>query len=99
MDAKQLIAAGYCKTSNKYRMVSRIDRPDFVQALAEHLRRAPADFYVPGEDTVDGGWCDYYRRVLSKDTLTVEPEIFKHIPSSGHNSTGFCPKPLTAEES
>lgn len=90
---EQLIAMGYRRTSHKHCMVSRVDRPDFVQVLARHLRRAPADFYVPGSEKVDGGWCSYYRRVLTKDTLTVSPADIKRFPSSDHDATGYMPKP------
>jgi hypothetical protein len=86
---EQLVAMGYRRTSRKYGMVSRIDRPDWVQVLARHLRRAPADFYVPGENEVQGNWCDYYRCVLSKDTLEIGPVLALRVPTSGHDPVGY----------
>lgn len=90
LSAEQLIARGYRRTSNKYRIVSRIDRPDWIAVLAEEMRRAPADFYVPGEPDPAGNWCDYYRRVLSKDKIEGVPhEVFCRIPSSDWDSAGY----------
>lgn len=87
-----LIAQGYRRTSNKYGMVSRIDRPDWIEVLAKELHRAPADFYVPGEPEPSGSWCDYYRRCLSKDTITLHVEVARQIPTSSHDPVGYIPK-------
>lgn len=92
-----LTRLGYRRVSNKYGIVARIDREDFVQVLARSLRRAPADFYVPGgTDRVAGNWCDYYRRVHSKDRIELPREVARRVPPSGHDSTGFVklPKPV-----
>lgn len=84
---------GYCRISNKYQIAARIDRPDVAQVLAEHLHRAPADFYVPRTDYVDAGWEDYYRRTLSHDRLVFgRLEDFKKLPSSCGTATGFIPR-------
>jgi hypothetical protein len=89
-EADKLIAAGYRRTSNRYRIVSRIDRSDWVEILARHLHRAPADFYVPGEHSPSADWCDYYRRCLSADGFKgVTSEVFALIPGSGWDSTGY----------
>ena len=88
-DPKRLTAMGYRRTSNKCGMLSRIDRPDWIQVLAVHLRRAPADFYVPGEDKPTGSWCDFYRRVLSKDTIEIDPNLARQVPTSGHDPIGY----------
>ena len=89
-EADELIAKGYCRTSNKYRNASRIDRADWVHFLAKDLRRAPADFYVPGEDHPTGGWCDFYRRVHSQDSVSnITPGVFVLLPSSDHNPIGY----------
>lgn len=91
LTADELIALGYRRTSNKYRIVSRIDRPDWVTVLAVHCRRAPADFYQIGASDPEGNWCDYYRRVLSKDKIEgVDPEVFRAVPSSAWDNCGFC---------
>lgn len=88
--AKALSEMGYRRISNSHRIISRVDRPDFVQVLAEKLHRAPADFYIPGRDTVDGHWCDHYRRCFSHDKIDGVPEeIFKLIPGSNHDACGY----------
>lgn len=89
--AQKLMAQGYRRTSWKHRLVSRIDRPDWVQILAVGLRRAPADFYVPGESNPSGSWCSYYRACLSEDTKTVTPEVIQLIPTTGHDPVGYIP--------
>lgn len=88
-EAARLKALGYRRTSNRYRMLSRIDRPDWLLALAEHLRRSPASLYIPDKSHPDGMWCDYYRRVLSKDTIEVSPEVCHLVGSSDHDTIGY----------
>jgi hypothetical protein len=86
---KELAAMGYRRTSNKYGMLSRIDRADWIEVLAAHLRRAPADFYIPGEKFPAANWCDFYRRVLSKDTIEIDPNKAREVPSSSYDPIGF----------
>lgn len=91
-EARELIALGYCRTSNKYRMLARIDRADWVEVMAKEYRRAPADFCIPGETEPTGNWCDQYRRCFSNDKIEVSEEVFKLMPPSGHNPTGWSAK-------
>ena len=86
---EQLTAMGYRRTSNKYGMVSRVDRSDWVHVLAKELRRAPADFYVPGEAEPAANWCDYYRRVYSRDKLELDPIVARQIPTSTWDACGY----------
>lgn len=81
---------GYCRISNKYCEVSRIDRLDWK----EHMARihAPWDIneglewvYVLGE----GGAEDMYRRCYSKDTKQVDRSEYKNYPSSLETVTGY----------
>lgn len=83
---EELVSAGYRRTSNKYGLVSRIDRPDWVEVLADHLGRSPAELYVRG------CWADYYRRVLSNDTLELGPVEGRKVPTSNWDTTGYCEK-------
>lgn len=88
--AKALTALGYRRVSWSYRTISRIDRPDWVYWMAAKHHHPPADLYVPGTNQVSGSWCDYYRRVYSKDKITDLPhEVIQHIPSSCHDPVGF----------
>ena len=89
-EAARLVAMGYRRTSNSARMVSRIDRPDWVVFLARQMRRAPADFYVPGEPHPAANWCDHYRRVYSSDKVRdLKPEVFRLIPGSDWDACGY----------
>lgn len=98
--AQDLADRGYRRTSNAHGIVSRVDRPDWVDVLATHLRRSPAEFYEPGESLPSGRWCDHYRRCLSKDKLYVEPGIAKLVPSSNFDAAGyvapFGARPITS---
>lgn len=86
------VGAGYRKVSNKFGVLSRIDRPDWVQVLAEHLHRSPAELYVPGRpEHPSAHWCDYYRRVLSTDTVMIDPAFARYIPNSNNDPVGFVP--------
>jgi hypothetical protein len=89
--ANELAARGYRRVSNRHRLVSRIDRPDWVERLARVLQRAPADFYVPGEAIPAGNWCDHYRRCLSTDVIEVDVDTFRLIPGSGYDQVGYIP--------
>lgn len=85
--------AGYRRTSHKHRILSRIDRPDWVAYMARKMRRTPADFYIDGEDEPSGNWADNYRRVYSEDKITVPHDICQMVPGSGHDPIGYGPRP------
>lgn len=101
--AKALTEVGYRRVSNKYCMLARIDRPDWLDVLAAHCGRARADFYIMEQpdssklgtapyamsDEVGSSWKDFYRRVLSKDVITVSPEVSKLVPPSGWDSVEY----------
>lgn len=79
--ASELINKGYRRTSNAHCQVSRIDREDWIEALAKQMRCCVADFYNKDGSGVGNHWRDHYVRVYSKDNLTVAPEVIKHVPS------------------
>lgn len=88
-EAAKLIKQGYCKVSNHYGMVSRLDRPDWKEHMAKGHPRGLE--WVDGMDL--GGAEDFYRRVHSKDNLEfVDREVSALIPSSNHEVTGYRPK-------
>lgn len=89
LDAETLLSRGYRRVSNAHQMVSRIDRPDWVEVMASQMRRAPADFYVKETGEVSASWADHYRRVYSKDVLYVAPEVAKEVPGSGGDGVGY----------
>jgi len=100
MNAQELIAKGYRRVSSRHRIVTRIDREDWKERLAADLGRSVADLYIMGSNggvpvvgrAVAGQWCDYYRRVMSRDKIEGVPEdVFKLIPSSCHDPCGYVP--------
>jgi hypothetical protein len=83
---EELIAAGYRRTSNRHRLISRIDREDWIAVLARHANRTRASV----EETLDnGGWQDFYRRVLSQDTIELDNARVRGIPTSGGDPVGY----------
>lgn len=73
-DTRTLIASGYRIVSRKFRIAARVDRPDWQEFCAKHGH--PVD-------------PDWYRRILSRDTVTVTPKQVHEIPNSGHDKTGY----------
>lgn len=97
-EAERLRALGYRRTSSKHKLLSRIDRADWVTVLAAHLRRAPADLYILSQnlgagytmsDTPSGQWCDYYRRVLSNDSVEVSRAVATLVGGSSFDDCGY----------
>lgn len=77
--AKELMDQGYRKVSNAYCRVARIDREDWLDVLAKHLRCSRADFYNVDGSGIGDRWRDHYVRVYSKDKQTVHPLILRKI--------------------
>lgn len=77
LKAGELTQKGYRKISNKYKLVARIDRDDWMDILARQLNCCRADFYKLDGSGVADSWKDHYIRVYSEDRLTVGPEIYK----------------------
>lgn len=77
MIAGELMKLGYRKTSNAYCIVARIDREDWLDALAEQRRCSRADFYNVDGSGVGDQHRDHYIRTFSKDRHTVAPEVLR----------------------
>jgi translation initiation factor IF-1 len=75
--AGDLHSQGYRRVSNKYKLVARIDRDDWLDVLAKEMRCSRADFYNFDGSGISDSWKDHYVRVYSKDQITVSPEIYK----------------------
>jgi len=88
LSAQELIDRGYRMVSNSGRMVARIDREDWVGSMARRMRVNPRDFY-DHRGFPSSQWCDYYRRMFSRDVLIVNEEILSKIPTSGHDPVGY----------
>ena len=84
-DMPALVALGYRRTSRKYGIVSRIDRPDWKEVLAR-------SGYLMGPGR-EGNHADTYRACYSSDKITLEPpSLALEVPTSGHDPIGFVPK-------
>lgn len=85
-----LLKSGYAKVSNTHRIVSRIDREDWREHMAQE--------HTPWNPKVGIEWiesmgprlaADQYRRCYSKDTRVVSSQEFKKLPSSGYGAIEF----------
>jgi hypothetical protein len=85
-EARRLLASGYRATSNKYRMISRIDREDWEEYMASLYCKGWPD----QEKGMQAGreWVkalgpsagDHYRRCMSTDVVSdVDSEIFWRV--------------------
>jgi hypothetical protein len=83
--ARVLIDSGYRKTSNKYRIVARVD-----------VEQPPKECFSQHHGGYFGD--DYYRRCHSKDKLVLPYEVFRLIPTSGHSDTGCMPRSAALPE-
>lgn len=100
MTAEELIARGYRRTSNAYALVTRIDRPDWLNFMAKKMRCSEGRFLQLSETAppqVDGRWASHYRGVYSEDEHTVDSERLRKIPSSGHDPVGYI-HPITLQD-
>lgn len=93
-EALRLAAMGYRRTSNRHRMVSRVDRPDWREYMAQ--QHAPWDAERGTQDgprwvrCLGEGAADHYRRTHSEDNLEgLPPDVFRRIPGSNGDDTGF----------
>ena len=81
----QLIARGYRRTSRRHGMISRIDRPDWLEFLAKELRADIAQL----KKAPAGQWEDHYRRCYSKDVITVPHTVALSVPGSSGDAAGY----------
>lgn len=72
---EELIAMGYCRVSGKYGLVSRIDRPDWNKALLNQR--------------IECHCADFYRRVFSRDIVTVNKSDVSKFPSSSESEITY----------
>lgn len=88
--AMALAAMGYRRTSNRHCLVSRVDRPDWREHMAQkHAPWDPEGQGVAWVKCLGKGAADHYRRCYSNDTMTVGPEVSRRIPGSIWDETGY----------
>lgn len=84
-DIAHFVTLGYRRTSRKYGIISRVDRPDWKEFLARKGM-------LIGPER-EGNGADHYRACYSKDKITLEPpSLALDVPTSGHDPVGFIPK-------
>lgn len=92
-----LIASGYCRTSNRHRIVSRIDTAQWRDELA--MAQSPWDPDESHGAGYDRGAADTYRRCHTKDRITIQDEeLFKKFPGSDDGPTIYMPLTVTVKE-
>jgi hypothetical protein len=79
--AETLSRMGYRRISNKFGMVARIDRPDWLEVMRKK--------HPNWENAEVSMIADYYRRCVSKDVLTLPLEVSRWVPSSNHDPIGY----------
>jgi len=87
--ARRLIASGYRCSSNRHRIVSRIDREDWKEHMAR--KHAPWSFQE-GIEWVEGlgdRAADHYRRVYSRDKIEDVPEEAYNLVKQAGRGSGF----------
>lgn len=80
-EAKALIEAGYHRISNTGRIVSRIDRDDWRQFMAQQHSRSEKigrDWGIALGRSAE----NHYRRCYSKDKLVLQEKLYRMIPGS-----------------
>ena len=87
-------ARGYCITSRRYCMASRIDREDWKEEMAR--RHISEKFIEQGRQWVANamkhGWAgDHYRRIYSNDTITVPASWMPKLGNSMEGPNEFKP--------
>lgn len=94
VDVKELIAQGYRRVSRKFGMLSRIDRPDWMEYMAaQHSPWNPEEGMAWAKLLLKTGHAeDQYRRVYSKDQIEISPRLALQVPCSSSSLTGYLPK-------
>lgn len=92
-EAMKLAAQGYAITSRAFCMATRIERPDWRENMA--IRHAPWSLSegLKWVSLLGGRAGDHYRRVYSKDKVTVHEDVRKYMPrSSSCDLNDYLPK-------
>ena len=93
MRNEKLVELGYRVVSRKHKHVSRIDRPDWKDLVANYFCAWDInEGYEHMENFSECGNEDTYRRMLSKDVLTVDS--IEGIPNSNGAETGYIKKTI-----
>ena len=90
-EVKNLVLQGYCRTSLRHGLVSRIDRPDWKERMAKQHAPWSHEEGLTWVRNMGSGAEDQYRRMYSRDTLEVGKAV-NQFPPSGGTVTGYRAK-------
>lgn len=90
--AKELMDKGYRKVSVKHCVLSRIDKTNWREIMAEE--------YAPWSKEEGEHWvrimgkaaADHYRRVYSNDKISITLEVARWVLTSSHDTTEYLEK-------
>jgi hypothetical protein len=89
-EGERLAASGYRAVSNKYRMIARLDRPDWLEHMARQYTPWSFEEGMRWATGLGEGAADHYRRVYSKDVLeNISIEDYNTVRRSGGASHGW----------
>lgn len=70
-EAERLVRSGYRQTSSRFRLASRIDRPDWKEHMASKHAPWCAEEGMRWVELLGASAADHYRRVYSRDQIEV----------------------------
>ena len=79
LEANELHKQGYRCISNRYCMIGRVDREDWLDVLARQRRCSRADFYNVDGSGIGDQHVDFYVRVHTQDKKTVSEGVYKEL--------------------
>ena len=91
IDVQSLIDCGYRRTSRKYGILARIDRPDWKEWFAENTHLTAAEVDRKAECDPYGGIQSHYACLGSRDHIKVKLSISERVPSSGQGRVDYVP--------
>lgn len=89
-EVQNLVQQGYCRTSLRHGLVSRIDRRDWKEHMTKKRSPLSVEAALQGMGSIAGAE-DQYRRVYSRDTREVGIAVNQFPPSNG-TVTGYRAK-------
>lgn len=89
-EGERLAASGYRAISNKYRVVARLDRPDWREQMAAQHAPWSFDEGMRWANGLGDGAANHYRHCYSKDKLeNVSADAYKVVQHAGGASHGW----------
>lgn len=87
-----MISAGYARVSNAYGMISRIDREDWREHMAQQHSPNNVEFGRKWVKCLGAYAADHYRRIYSNDKMELGRTKGRNFPSSQDGPTEYLRK-------